>query len=68
MTKFMLAVMVGASALAFAPQPVAAAECTEEYHKCLNDSWYYDGISQTMADVECFAGYVGCVRTRLFAS
>lgn len=61
MTKLMIALAVGASALAFTPQDAAAAECTDGYHKCLNDSWHYTGISQTMADIECFAEYVGCV-------
>ena len=64
MTKFMMAMAVGASALAFAPRPVAAAVCTDDYHKCLNDTWYYTGVSQTMANVECFASYAGCVRDK----
>lgn len=67
MMKFMLAMTVGASALAFGPQPVAAANCTENYNKCLNDSWYYEGVTQTLADIECFAEYAGCVRRKLLA-
>lgn len=61
MTKFMIALTVGASALAFAPQEAAATECTENYNKCLNDTWQYTGFTQVLADVECFAEYVGCV-------
>ncbi len=61
MTKLMITLTVGVSALAFAPQEAAATDCTDGYHQCLNDTWHYTGISQTMADMECFAEYVGCV-------
>lgn len=66
MMKFMIAVAVGVGALAFAPQPVAAdAECTRQYNQCLNDSWDLEGWSQTMADIECFAEYTGCVAKKV---
>lgn len=40
----------------------AAASCLGGYYECLNDSWDTSGFERIMADVECFAGYVGCIR------
>jgi hypothetical protein len=61
MTKFALTLVVAASALTFAPGPAAAADCTKQYVKCLNDTWYYTGMLKEMADLECSAEYAGCV-------
>lgn len=61
MRKLVLTLAMAASAVAFAPGPAAAASCTDAYVKCLNDSWYYDAVLQSMADVECSAEYAGCV-------
>lgn len=63
MRKLVAVLTVVAAAVAFAPRPAAAqeAECTDNYVKCLNDSYHLKGLLQVMADVECFADYVGCV-------
>lgn len=61
MTKVLAGLAIAASAVAFAPQPVAAASCTQQYTKCLNDTWFYTGELQRMADLECSAEYAGCV-------
>lgn len=68
MTKLMITLMVGASGLAFAPQEAAASDCTDGYYGCLNDTWHYTGVAQTMADIECFAEYVGCVGSKVSAT
>lgn len=65
MSKLMIALTVGASALAFAPQEAAASDCTDGYNECLNDTWHYTGITQTLADIECFAEYIGCVGSKV---
>jgi hypothetical protein len=63
--KKLIAVLTLAMATAvMAPRPVAAEDgsCTDNYVKCLNDTWYLTGWLQTMADIECFAEYTGCVK------
>ncbi|MEJ2504047.1 MAG: hypothetical protein P8177_12185 [Gemmatimonadota bacterium] len=65
MTKLILMLAIAGSAVAFVPQPAAAAACTDGYVKCLNDSYYLTGVLQKMSDVDCFAEYVGCVRRSL---
>ena len=66
MIKLTMVLALAASALAFVPQPVAAAECTQNYVKCLNDTWYYDGVLQDMADMECSTSYAGCIAKKWF--
>lgn len=63
MRKLVAVLTVVTAAVALAPRPVAAqeAECTDNYVKCLNDTYNLKGLLQVMADVECFADYVGCV-------
>lgn len=65
MYKLLIAFVVGASALTFSPQPVAAANCTREYQQCLNDSWDTSGATRELANIECAAGYYGCVRKKI---
>lgn len=65
MIKTMLAVFIGASALVFVPQPVAASSCADAYTRCLNDSYHYDDAMIILADIDCFAEYVGCVREKI---
>lgn len=65
MTKLILIAALAAGAVTLAPQPVAAAPCTDGYMACLNDSWEYEGILQTMSDVECFGRYTKCVASAL---
>ncbi len=65
MTKLMMGLVIAGSAMTFVPQPVAAASCTEQYAQCLNDSWGLSPMLRTMADIECFAEYSGCVRRKL---
>jgi hypothetical protein len=45
------------------PGGASASTCTGGYSRCLNDTW--DAVSETMADIECGAGWVGCVVGRL---
>lgn len=61
MTKLVMTLVLSASAMVLVPGPAAAADCTQQYVKCLNDTWYYDGALQDMADLECSAEYAGCV-------
>lgn len=68
MTKMMMIAMIAGSALALGPGPVAAADCTRQYTKCLNDTWDLKGALQVMADVECFAEYTGCVRKTIIGA
>lgn len=66
--KKLLAVLVFTlAAVAFTPESAIAqtATCTNNYTKCMNDSWMTDGWLQMMADVECFADYVACVRRKI---
>lgn len=65
MTKLMIMLAMAASAVTFVPQPVAAADCTDQYVKCLNDTHDLTGWVQVMADVECFAEYTGCVASKV---
>jgi hypothetical protein len=51
--------------VAFAPQPVAAEDCARGYASCLNDSWDLSGLLQVLADIECGADYVGCIRSKV---
>lgn len=52
-----------------AGMPVAAqaAECTDRYSECLNDSYDKKGFFLVMADIECFGEYVGCVGRKIIA-
>ncbi len=61
MNKIILMLALSAGAITAVPRPVAA-ECTTEYVRCLNDSYYYSGMLKRMADISCFASYVGCLR------
>lgn len=57
---------VAAFALALSltvPDAAYAASCTSRYGSCLNDSW--DSVNQTMSDIECGAGWTGCVIGKL---
>lgn len=65
MTKLILTLTLAAGAVTVAPRPVAAAGCTDEYVTCLNDSYDLTGVLQTMADIECFAGYGACIARKL---
>jgi hypothetical protein len=48
-----------------APEKAHAASCTDRYMSCLNDSWHTSGFARMLADVECAAEYVGCVRRKV---
>lgn len=61
MRKIMMALTLAASAAPFTPAALAAQECTDGYVKCLNDTHELEGFLQTMADIECFSGYLRCV-------
>ena len=61
MRKTMMMLTLAATAAAFTPAAVAAQACTGGYVKCLNDTHELKGLLQTMADIECFSGYLRCV-------
>ena len=61
MMKLIAGLTMMLSVAAFSPQPAAAADCTAEYTKCLNDTYELDGWLQVMADVECGADYAACI-------
>jgi hypothetical protein len=65
MTKLIVIAAIAAGAAIFAPQPMSAQSCTQGYEQCLNDTWDTSGFTRLMADIECFAAYVGCVRRTL---
>lgn len=48
-----------------APGIASAQECVDQYMKCLNDTHDKKGVLQVMADVECFAKYVGCLKRQI---
>jgi hypothetical protein len=62
MTKLILIAATAAVAAVAAPRPVAAEDCVRGYEQCLNDTYDTSGATRILADIECFAGYVGCVR------
>jgi len=47
------------------PGQASASSCTAAYDKCLNDSWDTSGIRRIMADIDCFAEYIGCVKAKI---
>lgn len=65
MTKLILIVALAAGAVTLAPQPAAAAPCTDGYLACLNDSYDLTGVLQTMSDIECFGRYTKCMAAAL---
>ena len=67
MKKLIAVLTLAVAAVAFVPRPAAAQEanCTDGYVKCLNDSYSLEGILRTMADLECFVEYTGCVAGKL---
>lgn len=48
-----------------APDKAEASGCTRGYQQCLNDTWDTSGFTRVLADAECFADYVGCVRRKV---
>lgn len=62
MKKLIAVLTMVVATVAFAPRPATAqASCTDGYVKCLNDSYKMKGALRLLADIECFADYVGCV-------
>lgn len=59
--RWILPALVLATAGAALPAR-ADASCTGDYERCLNDSWETSGFARVLADVECLAGYAGCLR------
>lgn len=66
MKKLMLILALSAGGMTAVPQSVSA-ECARDYTKCLNDTYDLGGILQKMADISCFASYVGCIRRSISA-
>lgn len=67
MKKLIAVLTLAVAMVGFAPRPAVALEasCTDSYVKCLNDSYDLEGILRTMADLECFAEYTGCVAGKI---
>ena len=54
--------------LAAVPNEVSAS-CTGSYLLCINDGTQYGGgAAEAIADVECGAGWVGCVAALIWRS
>jgi hypothetical protein len=66
MGRALLAALVAAF-IGFTPGTASASEttCTDNYSTCLNDASAYSGFLQTMAEIECFAAYTGCVTKKV---
>jgi hypothetical protein len=47
------------------PTEARATDCTKGFERCLNDTWDRTGLLRLMADIECTAEYIGCVRRKL---
>lgn len=65
MTKLIIILAAAVGTVAIGASPASAASCTEQYQKCLNDSWDTEGATRLLADVECAAEYTGCVANKL---
>jgi hypothetical protein len=65
MTKLILMFTIAVGLVAYAPAPATAQDCTAGYEKCLNDTYDTSGATRLLADIECFAAYIGCVRGTL---
>lgn len=48
-----------------APEKAEASSCSSAYEQCLNDSWHTEAFTRVLADIDCLAEYVGCVRRKL---
>lgn len=70
MRKLIAVLAMVVAAVAFAPRPASAqqARCTDGYVQCLNDSYQLKGALRLLADIECFADYVGCVAAGVLRS
>lgn len=69
MRKLMAVLALAVAVVPFAPRPALAqqASCTNDYTQCMNDSWMTSGWLQVMADVECFNGYITCIRKNILS-
>lgn len=65
MIKLILIASIAVGTVVFAPQQATAQECVEGYERCLNDTHDTSGLTRILADIECFAAYIGCVRETL---
>jgi hypothetical protein len=63
--RWILPMVVLATAGAGLPSRADAQQCTAKYQKCLNDTWETSGFARMLADAECFAVYSGCVAKQL---
>ena len=68
MRKLIAVLTMVVTTVAFAPRPAAAQDCTDGYVRCLNDSYALEGVLRTLADLECFAEYTGCVAGKVAGS
>lgn len=47
----------------------ARAECTESYMSCLREAYAIDStVLREMKNIECFAGWTGCVGKQVILS
>jgi hypothetical protein len=64
-SRWILPMAIMLAVAAAVPPRAMAASCLNGYYRCLNDSWDTSGISRILADIDCFSGYVGCVRRQI---
>lgn len=60
-----LALVLGGVTVVPEPAQARGAECTRAFERCLNDTWDTKGITRLLADIECTAEYLGCVRNKI---
>jgi hypothetical protein len=54
---------LAATPLLAMPQAASAAtSCSDDYWTCMNDGWENEG---TLNDIDCGAGYIGCIGRKL---
>jgi hypothetical protein len=65
MTKVIAVLSLAAVLTVAAPRDVLAGPCTDAYSRCIAEAGLLSEPFRSMADVECGAGYVGCVARAL---
>lgn len=62
--KILLGFLIAVGASTFAPEP-AVAGCTESYVDCQISAWQKrNWLIRELKFIECFAEYVGCVKSK----
>ena len=63
--RWIMALTLLLGGLVGVPTEARAAECTDAFEQCLNDTYDRKGLYRLMADIECTAEYIGCVRRKM---